>query len=212
MITEKNALFIFVMLFITAVFVSGCVSGGFSEDDVEKSKNSGIDEEINSEESKELYSDADSDENFVEEQISDSASSGNGNNIDSAEKEGDLNSDLNPNPNPEFYHPLWVAGTVASDTDKKSFCLITKMDFNASEYYILNLMSPPAGGYYVYKDSSFEGMGKKYPAEDIDEKYSNFIGTALSIPVYAKGSSTSIVAFLENDTTESMYMNKNLIE
>ena len=105
------------------------------------------------------------------------------------------------------YTPLWKAGIIASDMDGKSYCLITKYIPETSEYYIQNVLYPSEGSPYISKDTSFGGMGKKYPSESIDKKYCVFVKKALKIPVYAKGSFISIVGYLERDTQESMRMN-----
>ncbi|MDD4126664.1 MAG: hypothetical protein PHV39_03130, partial [Methanomicrobium sp.] len=61
------------------------------------------------------------------------------------------------------YTPLWKAGIIASDIDGKSYCLITKYIPETSEYYIQNVLCPPKGSPYISKDTSFGGMGTKYP-------------------------------------------------
>ncbi|MBN2735186.1 MAG: hypothetical protein JXQ82_10090 [Methanomicrobiaceae archaeon] len=106
--------------------------------------------------------------------------------------------------NEKDYTPLWSAGIIASDEDFKSYCLITKFIPETNEYYIKDIVYPPGGSPYVQKDDSLGGMGKKYKAADIDQKYSVFSQKAVKIPICAKGSSDKIVGYLERDTKESM--------
>lgn len=108
------------------------------------------------------------------------------------------------------YTPLWKAGIIASDTDSKSYCLITKYLPETSEYYIQNVLYPPQGSPYISKDSSIGGMGTKYPSESIDKKYCVFVQKTVKIPVYAKGSTITVAGYLERDTQESMKMNWTL--
>lgn len=101
------------------------------------------------------------------------------------------------------YTPLWPAGTLLSDCDGKGWGLITKVKADTSEYCFRNVIHPVEGQPYIIKDSTFEEMGTLYSAKGIDNKYINYEGRVVKMPVTSKTGST-ITGYLEYDTLESM--------
>ncbi len=101
------------------------------------------------------------------------------------------------------YIPLWPAGTLLSDDERKGWGLITKVKPETSEYYFRNVINPEEGQPYIIKDSSFEEMGTTYSAKGIDYKYINYEGKAVKMAIVSKTGS-SILGYLEYDTNETM--------
>ena len=118
------------------------------------------------------------------------------------------------NPENEYvsktYVPLWPAGTLLSDEDKKGWGLITKVKKETSEYYFRNVIYPEEGIFYIIKDSSFAEMGTTFPAEGIDKKYINFEGKVIKIPIVSP-TGNSVLGYLEfgdNDTMKHIITSK----
>jgi len=101
------------------------------------------------------------------------------------------------------YVPLWPAGTLLSDKEKKGWGLITKVKKETSEYYLRNVLYPEEGEPYIIKDSTFEEMGITYPAKGIDKKYVNFEGKVIKIPIVSSTGS-SILGYLKYDDNKTM--------
>ncbi|MBN1431859.1 MAG: hypothetical protein JW931_03720 [Methanomicrobiaceae archaeon] len=101
------------------------------------------------------------------------------------------------------YIPLWPAGTLLSDDERKGWGLITKVKPETSEYYFRNVINPEEGQPYIIKDSSFEEMGTTYSAKGIDNKYINYEGKVIKMAIVSKTGS-SILGYLEYDTNETM--------
>jgi hypothetical protein len=103
----------------------------------------------------------------------------------------------------KVYAPLWSAGTLLSDEDKKGWGLITKVNSETSQYYFRNVIYPDEGEPYIIKDSTFEEMGTTFSAKGIDKKYINFEGKVVKIAIVSSTGS-SVLGYLEYYDNKSM--------